>query len=1010
MRLLDQLRMRVQMLFGRGRAASRLDDELSFHIEHQIAENIAAGMNPEEARYSALRMFGNPVALREQSRATWSWNWIESIVRDLRYGLRTLARTPGFSAMAVIVMALCLGAATSLFTIVRSVLLRPLPFRDPSRLVMVYEHFRSEAANQDKFNYNSVSAPDYFTWRSETHGFEDMAAWRGWRFNLSGERAELPEAITAAAGTWNLFPLLGVQPAVGRTFTEAEDRPGSNSVMLTWSVFQRRFAGDPSIVGRQIRLDGKPCTVVGVLPASFIYPEATVQVWVPYQAVDTPEWLSHYDWHESRVVARLRQGMSLSNAMSQVEAVQYRLHMQYLHEPVAEDAVSRTITDDLAKNVEKALTILMCAVGCMLLIGCLNVANLLIARGAARQKEVAVRTALGAQRFTLIREQLTESLLICFAGGAAGVLLSLTATRWLAGGWKDLPSAESIHVDATVIGFACALIFMAALFAGLLPAISSTGRAVFATLQTSSRTTSGSLSRTALRKTLLTAEIAVTVVLLIAAGLLLKSFVRLRTSDLGCVTDHVLTLAYSLPAQKYDKPEKVNSFNEQLLQRLRGMPGVRAVALGNLLPGAGSGGDDVFAVREHPPIPAGQELPDALYRRADPGYFTALQIPLLSGRYFSGQDRDEHSDKVIVSRQLVRRYFPGEDPIGKHLHIPAYKQEDFEIVGVVADTLYQVGQQVLPTMYFPILNGSADVSLSLAVRSTGDPLAMSVPLQRQIAALDPQLPVSDVLTLPQVIGDSLGNASFSATLVMAFAVLSLLLASVGLYGVLSYLMTQRMTEIGIRIALGAQRERAYTGSMQMRNLAKPLRYTGTQTEIEIAQLPGQVRWTRGDFTGDHVVGPIRLTGRSRDVQISNFTNSLDLTIDRGDISLHPGLLPLARMDIHNRSGDVEMSLPAAAKFDLTAMTTHGELSDQFGSPLIQDHSRNGGTIRGGNGGSTVSIRVDRGDVTIRKASGDEAPFVPNSDFTPPRMPAVPPVPPLPELPKMPKTMPHPVEQ
>ncbi len=203
---------------------------------------------------------------------------------------------------------------------------------------------------------------------------------------------------------------------------------------------------------------------------------------------------------------------------------------------------------------------------------------------------------------------------------------------------------------------------------------------------------------------------------------------------------------------------------------------------------------------------------------------------------------------------------------------------------------------------------------------------------------------------------------------------------------------------------------AYTGSMQMRNLAKPLRYTGTQTEIEIAQLPGQVRWTRGDFTGDHVVGPIRLTGRSRDVQISNFTNSLDLTIDRGDISLHPGLLPLARMDIHNRSGDVEMSLPAAAKFDLTAMTTHGELSDQFGSPLIQDHSRNGGTIRGGNGGSTVSIRVDRGDVTIRKASGDEAPFVPNSDFTPPRMPAVPPVPPLPELPKMPKTMPHPVEQ
>jgi putative ABC transport system permease protein len=808
MRWFEQLRMRALMLFGRGRAAAHLNDELTFHLDRQIAENIAAGMTPEEARYSALRSFGNPALLREQSRATWSWNGLESFLRDLRYSARTLRRTPTFSLMAILVIALCIGAATSLFTIVRSVLLRPLPFRDPGQLVMVFEHFRGDWANQDSFNYNVVSPADYYDWRAQTHGFQDMAAWRWWQFNLTGERDELPEVVTAAAGTWNLFPLLGVQPAFGRAFAESEDHPGSNVVMLTWSVFERRFAGDRSIVGRQIHLDGKPCTVVGVLPKDFAYPYATVQVWVPYQAAATPEELRHHDWHQSHVIARLLPGVSLASAVSQVEAVQYREHMQYLNDPVAEDVAPRAITDDLAKDVEKPLILLMCAVGCMLLIGCLNVANLLVARGAARQKEVAIRGALGAQRLTLVREQLTESLLICFVGGAAGVLLSLTATRWLAQAWKDLPSAQGIHVDGVVLGFACALVFTTAVLAGLLPAISFTGKAVFAALQASSRTTGGSLSRTALRKTLLTVEIAVTVVLLIAAGLLLKSFVRLRSTDVGCVIDNVLTMSYSLPKEKYDKPEKINAFNEGLLARLRVLPGVRAVALGSTLPGNSWGGDDVFTIPEHPPVKPGAELPDALNRLADPGYFTALGIPLLQGRFFTMQDRDDRANNVIISYQLARQYFPGESPIGRHMVVSSRDKAGYEIVGVVGDTLWQVGQPTKATMYFPLFSGNSRNSFgfSLAVRTVSDPLAMSIPVQKQIAGLDSQLPVSDVLTFAQVIGDSIGNASFSATLVLAFAALSLLLASVGLYGVLSYLMTQRMTEIGIRIALGARRE------------------------------------------------------------------------------------------------------------------------------------------------------------------------------------------------------------
>lgn len=782
-----------------------LERELRSDLELEEEEQRDRGLSSEDARSAALRAFGNPTLIRERTRAVWSWNRVENLLRDLRISIRTLFRSPCFSLIAVLVVALCIGAATSLFTVVRSVLLKPFPFRDPGQLVMIYEHFRAPSMNTKGFNYNPVAPADYYDWRAQTHGFEDMAALRWWQFSLTGEHRELPEIVQARGGSWNLFPLLGVQAVIGRTFTESEDRPDGYVAMLSWNLFERRFGGDRSIVGRQIHLDGQSYTVVGVLPKWFTWPDAKVQIWVPYASGLPPAILQHHDFHFSSVVGRLRPDVGLASAMSQIAAVQYGLHLQNLNAPVAEEVASKTLNQAVAQDVKAPLIILLCAAACMLLIGCLNVANLILARSAARQREIAVRSALGAQRGTLIRAQLMESLLISLTGGVTGVLLSLAATKWLVSNWRDLPTAQSVHADGMVLAVACGLVIATALLAGLLPAILSTGKGAIAALHASSRNAVGSQSRTALRKTLLTVEIGTTVVLLIAAGLLLKSFWRLRTTNIGCATDNVLTVGYSLPSKQYDTPAKVNAFNEALLERVGAMPGVRSAALGSIVPGAGAGEDDAFTIPEHPSATPNTAEHDALYRTASPGYFSTLQIPLLSGRFFTSEDRAGHPNICIISHQLAQQFFQGEPPLGKHLLVSS-RRVDCEIVGVVADTLYQVGSPSEATIYFPLLNGDSDQGLTLAVRTASDPPSLSLPVQKEIAKLDPQLPVSDVFTMQQIVERSLGNATLSASLVLAFALLSLILASVGLYGILSYVTTQRTGEIGIRLALGAQRK------------------------------------------------------------------------------------------------------------------------------------------------------------------------------------------------------------
>ncbi len=798
--------LRLRSLLHRGRLDAELDEELRDHIDRQTEENLARGMDEEEARLVALRAFGNPLALREQTHNTWSWSSAELLLNDVRMGARTLLRSPGFASIAILVMALGIGANVALFAIVRSVLLNPLPYVDPDRLVRLYENV----------SVGGLNVPDgdsaggmYAEWKEHNRTLADMAITGGTDYNLSSAGEQLPEVVHGGNFSWNLLPLLGVRPALGRSFTADDDKPSANpTVLLSWGLWKRRFGGDPAIVNKSILLDSVPHTVIGVMPPDSSLPSVSTpktQLWTPIFEAKKTDLMKMLDEHEFEAIGRLKPGVTEAQAAADLTLITRRIHDRHLDDSyIAFAANIRPLLDSTVGRMKTPLYVLLAATGCVLLIACLNVANLLVARAAARRREQAIRAALGGSRLRLLRQHLIESLLICVAGGTFGSLLAVGVLRWFVTVRHDVPRADSIVVDGIVAVFTLGLVTLCAAFAGAISSLSISGEQALKALRESSRGQSAGVARTRLRSVLLSLEVGLTVVLLIGAGLLLKSYAQLRSTSLGCLTRNVLKMDLSLPTARYKETSSIANFFSSFVDRVHSLPGIQAASVVYpAVPGDGEGTNDNFTILEHPPLPLGKS--DIAYNRwCGAGYFAALGIPLLKGRSFSGSQRFGHSTEIVISESFARQFFPGEDPIGKHM--TTFNQTGSEIVGIVGDTRIDPGEPARPMMYFPILAAPDIVhSGALVIRSSGDVTQFAIPVQRLLAGMDRSLAVSDVLTMDQLLDRNTLEAGFDATLLVVFAGLSLVLASVGLFGVLSYIVAQRTTEMGIRIALGARR-------------------------------------------------------------------------------------------------------------------------------------------------------------------------------------------------------------
>jgi putative ABC transport system permease protein len=842
----------LKQLFSRRRLFSDLSEEIHAHLDEKIEELVANGMSRKEAAAAARREFGNLTLAEEDGREVWRWPKVEDMIEDIRYGLRVLRKSPGFTAVAVLTLALGIGANTAIFSVVNAVLFQPLPFRDPGRLVVVW-HTPPQKSFPGVAKF-VVSPANYLDWREQNHVFEQMSALGFRKFNLTGMGQ--PESVEGRAVSADFFSVLGVQPVLGRGFLKEEDQPGHGNVaVISHEFWQTHLAGSKDVLGRQVKLNDKSYEVVGVAPAKFDFP-FQAKLWVPLAWTEKERAVRGN--HGYIVIARLKPEIEMKKAQSEMDTISAWLAQQYPSDDAGWGAIVIQLNQQMFQQVGPALLVLFGAVGFVLLIACANVANLTLAKALGRRKEIAVRTALGASRGRIISLVLTETVLISVLGGAFALLLAhfiIEAIADFIG--PQLPVAVHIGLDGWVLGFTLVISILTGFIAGLAPSWHLTKTNLNESLKQGLGKTDADSSGGRARSVFVAAEVAVSLVLLIGAGLMIRTLYLLRNANSGMDARNVLTVTLGISREKYATGTQQNGFFNQVLEQVRGLPGVEFASAVDSLPLQG-GSTQPVAVEGQPIVPMADQ-PEVAVRLIAPGYLRVMRIPLKRGRDITEADNANARPVILVSESFARRFWPNEDPIGKHVKLTFLPREASEVVGVVGDVRLNGLSVTEPvqSVYHVMAQNPQTTFMSLAVRTGLPPASLISAVTESIHRVDEDEPVVGVQTMEAVVDQSIAQNRLNMILLSAFAGLALLLASIGIYGVQAYAVRQRTREVGIRVAMGAQPAEVFRLI-----IAQGLRLSATGIVIGLAASFGLTRLMASQLYGLSATDPWTFIGVS----------------------------------------------------------------------------------------------------------------------------------------------------